>query len=130
MRSLLLFFIIGIATLIGCEKEVNHNNPDTIVEDCDKLKLDSSLIHFDSSFIRLIAGSDRNEFFDITHSNIELCRLDQGLGREFFPALYFPNYTPISNFQYADDMRCIVLYDEGKVKVFPYSLLSQHEIIN
>lgn len=130
MRCLLLFVLITLTTFIGCEKEIVQNNPETFVEDCNVLKLDSSLIQFDSNFIRLVAGSERNEFFDVTDSNIELCRLDQGLGREFFPALYFPNYTPISNFQYADDMRCIVLYDEGKVKVFPYSLLSQHEIIN
>ena len=130
MRRFLFFSILCTSLLIGCEKVAIQDTPDTFVDDCEGLKLDSSLVQFDPNYTRLVAGSDRNEFFDVTNSNIELCRLDQGLGREFFPALYLPNYSPISNFQYADDMRVIVIYDEGETKVYPYSLLSQHEIIN
>lgn len=100
-----------------------------IISFCSELNIDSSNIIKTDNSILLKAGGQQ-ESFDITDSNIDLCKLNQGLGREFFPALYDPRYEPSNSFHYHDQMPCLILKDDGEIKVFPYSLLSQHETIN
>lgn len=103
---------------------------ETISQDCTAYKIDSSLVIQQGDEQYLVAGPDVHEKFNITNSDIDLCKLNQGLGREYFPALYDPTYEPISEFLYGDDMMCIVTIDGSSKKVYPYSVLSQHETIN
>ncbi len=131
--SILLILCNLLFWLSSCN---SSNEPITVIqeeeeqEECTKYSIDSSLIYIENSETRLIAGVEDHEYFNITDSDIDLCKLNQGLGREYFPALYDPEYSPISIFQYKDDMPCILLRDDGEIKIFPYSILSQRETIN
>lgn len=127
-KSITILLITLVA--LSCTKQDTPIVTDTPKNECDRLYIDSAFIVEDRDIIKLLAGNESHEYFDITEANIEHCQLNQGLGREFFPALYQPKYEPLSNFQYADDMQCIVVTDDAQEYVYPYSLLSQHEVIN
>ncbi len=122
----LLFFSCSESLVDSTSNMVQVTNED----DCESYKIDSSLIIYHGSKQYLIAGAKEEEKFNITDSDIDLCKLNQGLGREYFPALYAPMYDPITEFLYSDDMMCIVTTDGSSKKVYPYSVLSQHETIN
>lgn len=122
----LLFFSCSESLVDPTNNAITEVNED----DCESYKIDSSLV-LDNGFSQyLIAGAKEEEKFNISNSDIDLCKLNQGLGREYFPALYDPAYEPISEFLYSDDMMCIVTIDGSSKKVYPYSVLSQHETIN
>lgn len=109
---------------------VDKIQEETITEECTAYKIDSSLVIQEADMQFLVAGPTLDEKFNITNSEIDLCKLNQGLGREYFPALYEPQYDPIESFSYNDGMECIVIDDDNIKKIYPYSVLSQHETIN
>jgi hypothetical protein len=124
---LLAFFI-----LTSCNDETPLGISEEFLEEettCDRLRIDSSKVIVQENRLILRAGNE-NEVFDITDSNLDLCKLRQGLGREFFPALYEPTYDPLDSFFYADDMQCILLRDKGVIRIYPYSVLAGHEAVN
>ncbi len=132
-RSHFLYLLacLSIACIQSCEKSssIVPIDLEEEVDVCIKYSIDSSFVINEAESTFLKAGGN-GEKFDVSDSNIDLCKLNQGLGREFFPALYDPQYLPIVEFQYGDDMRCVIIKDETTIKVYPYSLLSQHETIN
>ena len=129
-KLIYISFILILA--IGCSESTfnSFEEEKEQVQLCSRLSIDSSLVVSNENEVILIAGTKEEEIFNITNSDIDICKLNQGLGREYFPALFAPEYTELKHFDYSDNMRCIVIKDQGAVKVYPYSLLSQHEVIN
>ncbi len=129
-----IFTAILFLLFVSCSESLVDPTSNMIAvvndDDCVRYKIDSSLVVDDGSSLYLIAGAKEEEKFNISNSDIDLCKLNQGLGREYFPALYEPMYDPITEFLYSDDMMCIVTIDGSSKKVYPYSVLSQHETIN
>lgn len=70
--------------------------------------------------------------FNITGWELKPCQLNLALGKEHFDALIDPTYVRVS--EYADDYDStdlvIVLKSDDKQKVYPYKLLTNHELIN
>jgi cytochrome c biogenesis protein CcdA len=56
--------------------------------------------------------------------------LDGGPGKDGIPAINEPKFEPISNFKHPDSVQAIVLKDRTNVKVYPYNILTWHEIVN
>jgi hypothetical protein len=129
-RIIIVFIYLAILSCSEPFGIIDKNHNATIDEECIAYKIDSSLIVQDGNIQYLIAGPTNHEKFNISDSDIDLCKLNQGLGREYFPALYEPQYDPIEKFSYDDGMECIVVNDGKIKKIFPYCVLSQHETIN
>lgn len=130
MQNFIYFFSFLI--LVSCGNETPFGFGEFLLkkeQECDRLKIDSSFLVSQGDRLLLKAGKN-DEVFDITNSNLDLCKLRQGLGREFFPALYDPTYDPLDSFFYADEMKCILMRDDGVVKIYPYSVLAGHEAVN
>jgi hypothetical protein len=60
------------------------------------------------------------------------CNLYYGLGREHFPALLETQYEPLSDVidNFDDIEKTLVLSVGGIVKIFPFSILVKHELVN
>lgn len=127
-----IIFFVSLLILVSCGNETSLGIGEDVLKDvqeCDRLKIDSSALILQEDRLILKAGNE-DEVFDITSSNLDLCKLRQGLGREFFPALYEPTYDPLDSFFYADEMRCVLMRDNGVIRIYPYSVLAGHEVVN
>lgn len=80
----------------------------------------------------LWAGEDSTTHFNITNWNLDECNLHNGLGRETFPALLSPKFTPIQNVinNYEDHERALVLVGADTIKVYPNNTLREYETVN
>lgn len=68
---------------------------------------------------------------DYSQSTVELdLVLSGGPGKDGIPALTNPEFEPIEESIVAEDTQVIVVENEGEVKVYPYSILVWHEIVN
>jgi cytochrome c biogenesis protein CcdA len=56
--------------------------------------------------------------------------LSGGPGKDGIPALTNPKMEPIKNFKRSGDIQAIVLLSETETKVYPYNILTWHEIVN
>lgn len=56
--------------------------------------------------------------------------LSGGPGKDGIPALDNPSFIPISDFSRSDSIQAIVVKGESTVKVYPYNILTWHEIVN
>jgi hypothetical protein len=53
-----------------------------------------------------------------------------GPGRDGIPAIDSPKFIPLKEVEYPDSIQAIVLKDKDEVKVYPYNILTWHEIVN
>ncbi len=53
-----------------------------------------------------------------------------GPGKDGIPAIDEPSFTPLSGFTRPDSVQAIVLVGETEIKVYPYNILTWHEIVN
>ena len=53
-----------------------------------------------------------------------------GPGKDGIPAIDNPTFVPLSEFDRPDDIQAIVLVGEKETKVYPYNILTWHEIVN
>lgn len=56
--------------------------------------------------------------------------LDGGPGKDGIPAIDEPQFEQISSYKHSDSIQAIVLRDNDTVKVYPYNILTWHEIVN
>ena len=53
-----------------------------------------------------------------------------GPSKDGIPALEDPDFIPLSNFPHSDTVQTIVLVGDNVTKVYPYNILTWHEIVN
>ncbi|PJE65197.1 hypothetical protein COU91_03105 [Candidatus Saccharibacteria bacterium CG10_big_fil_rev_8_21_14_0_10_47_8] len=56
--------------------------------------------------------------------------LSGGPGKDGIPAIDEPKFEPIGNFKHSDSVQAIVIEDKDTVRVYPYNILTWHEIVN
>lgn len=56
--------------------------------------------------------------------------LSGGPGKDGIPAIDAPVFESIDNFNHPDSVQAIVMKDGNNVKVYPYNILTLHEIVN
>ena len=79
----------------------------------------------------LYGGEVDSMHFDISNWVLNKCNLKNGIGREKFQALLEPIYTPINNItNIPDTEKCLIVYTDIGVKVYPYVTMSFHEAVN
>lgn len=80
----------------------------------------------------LVAGSQRDEWFDVTEFRLNPRNLKYGIGRETFPALIKPKFDSAESTLtwLDDDDRVLAVRIGSNVKVYPIQLLEVHEAIN
>lgn len=132
-----LFLILGSS----CKKEQvvrvepdpnNEMERNTNFAPCDSYFREIGKVYEKENSTFLWAGEDSTSHFDISTWELNECNLLYGLGREAFPALLEPNYTPISEIpsRYEEPEQCIVLHNPGYTKVYPFELMIGHEVVN
>jgi len=138
MRNILLHKTISILyclalVLSSCEgvDEV-FTTPEGEVQNCTNSVISSGKYYEKNDKQYLYGGKDSTTHFEITDWSLSRCNLGNGLGREFFEALNKPSYGSLlqSENQYPDDAEAVLLITESAVKVFPLSLLNEHELVN
>jgi len=53
-----------------------------------------------------------------------------GPGKDGIPAIDTPTFMPLASFSRPDEVQAIVLFGKNVVKVYPYNILTWHEIVN
>lgn len=53
-----------------------------------------------------------------------------GPGKDGIPAIDAPRFVPLDSFTRSDEILAVVLPDGDRVKVYPYNILTWHEIVN
>ena len=74
-----------------------------------------------------------NQFPDTDWSRVDASIegiLSGGPPKDGIPAIDDPKFESISSFKYSDDIRAIVMKSGGSVRVYPYNILTWHEIVN
>lgn len=56
--------------------------------------------------------------------------LSGGPSKDGIPALESPKFVPLADADYADSVQAIVLTNKTETKVYPYNILTWHEIVN
>lgn len=68
---------------------------------------------------------------DWTNANQRLQNaLSGGPSKDGIPAIDTPTFIPLASYDRSDDVQAIVLEDSGQTKVYPYNILTWHEIVN
>jgi hypothetical protein len=68
---------------------------------------------------------------DFSQANPDLANaISGGPARDGIPAIDNPSFVPLSEFDRPDDVQAIVLVGETETKVYPYNILTWHEIVN
>lgn len=81
----------------------------------------------------LFGGSEKSQHFDVSKWTLNACNIkDYGLDRESFPALIGPTYQAFEEVssKFNPTEKAIFLETADKVKVYPYSQMTFHEVIN
>lgn len=53
-----------------------------------------------------------------------------GPGKDGIPSIDTPTFLPIASFDHPDSVQAIVMNDGDDIKVYPYNILTWHEIVN
>ena len=101
-------------------------------DDCLQSALDNGRAFYEEESLYLRGSSTQDWKFDITGWSLNMCNISNGIGRENFPALIKPEYVHIGYEKgiYNESERCIVMFTEGRPKIYPIILMRYHEVIN
>lgn len=137
-----IILIVGIAIITGYDKKLETwildsgygatiQFEESLLERFDPLSEDQSApseFNISANILKAFPETD----WSLTDSRIE--NLVQGIPggnpKDKIPALNEPSFEPISSFQHADSVQAIVLEDGDQIKVYPYNILTWHEIVN
>ncbi len=125
------FFLIFLISCSDTEYPIPLPGADKI--DCETAIITQNKFYEDEDGNRFLwAGENPETHFKINNFSLDICQLKYGLGREHFKALITPQYVPISEVidQFDNIEKTIILKTGSGVKVFPFSILVQHELIN
>ena len=91
---------------------------------------ESSIVTTESEIVPTrLAQSDLNTNFQINDIPLNEI-LSGGPGKNGIPALTDPEFISIAESEISDDITVIFVENEGEQKIYPYSILVWHEIVN
>ncbi|MFT7645029.1 MAG: cytochrome c biogenesis protein CcdA [Candidatus Paceibacteria bacterium] len=137
-----LFFIVGIAIVSGFDKKIETKIIDSEVFDVtqieqrllDKLETENTMTEPNENASAVDIPSHLLELFpntDWDQSNPKLAEaLSGGPSKDGIPALEDPKFIPLSEADYPDEVATIVMIGKNETKVYPYNILTWHEIVN
>jgi len=67
--------------------------------------------------------------WSIADSNLQRA-LHGGPGKDGIPSIDTPKFVPLATFEHPDSVQAILMNDTTGVKVYPYNILTWHEIVN
>ncbi len=126
-----LFFLLG-----ACTPELE---PTPLIEEevepffCGIGGVDNVNVYHRDDSIYLYGADDISTHFNVTNFGLEFTQLKEyGYDRETFKALMEPAYVSAKDLvgAYSREEKVIVLETEQGLKVFPYTLMTYHEVIN
>ena len=144
-----LFILVGLFIMTGLDKKLETKVLDsgyfniTSVEQklLDKIdpptfeESDSAAATYpNSTSVMIDIPRHLNKLFpetDFSKVNPDLAQaLSGGPTKDGIPALDNPKFIPISQSEINGSVQAIVLTNENETKVYPYNILTQHEIVN
>lgn len=128
----LYFFIIISLLFFSCgEEDIRSNSANNLTDkECAYERADE-VVWVENGSKWLYGGEADSMHFDISNWTLNECQLNFGLGREVYKALIKTSYTTITDISgITPSAKCLVLFDEGQVRVYPYHILSYHEVVN
>lgn len=122
---------LSVLIFLGCQ-ENSVEQPKTEVHVCENSIIENGFYYQTNNEQMLWAGEDTITHFNVTGWTLDPCKLRFGFGREYIQALIEPEFEPLSDVsdKYSTDHKSIVVKDGNDVKVFPYDVLYEHELIN
>ncbi len=100
---------------------LNENN----INNLDNIEESSAGVNVPRYLKRVFDDTNWNK----VDSSVEKA-LSGGPGKDGIPSIDNPKFIPISEFKRDKDIQAIVLKDKNVVKVYPYNILTWHEIVN
>lgn len=136
MYRLTFFSAIFLMVLTACSPQIEA--PDIIEEEvepyfCGIGGVENVNVYHRDEKIYLYGADEIATHFDVTNFSLEFTQLKEyGYDRETFKALIEPEYQTIQELvgAYQQDEKVIVLETQEGVKVYPYTLMTYHEVIN
>jgi len=135
----ILILLVGLAIITGVDKKI-----ETWILDSGY----GATINFEQTLINKFDQEGNNEnkkkveisnrylqsvFPDTDWSKVNPSvenALSGGPGKDGIPAIDNPKFKSISEYTYSNDVQAIVLQSNDEVKVYPYNILTWHEIVN
>jgi cytochrome c biogenesis protein CcdA len=139
-----LIILVGIAILTGYDKKIEAaildlgygatiNFEESLIERFAP-KSNNSRVMTPVSEPTIDVPSALNRYFpqtDFSKADPGLAQaISGGPGKDGIPAIDEPRFVPLSEFTYSDNVQAIVLVGKNKTKVYPYNILTWHEIVN
>ena len=139
-----LIILVGIAILTGYDKKIEAaildlgygatiNFEESLIERFAP-KSNNSRVMTPVSEPTIDVPSALNRYFpqtDFSKADPGLAQaISGGPGKDGIPAIDEPRFVPLSEFTYPDSVQAIVLVGKNKTKVYPYNILTWHEIVN
>ncbi len=146
----LLFLIVGLFIITGFDKKVETwvldqgyidgvlDFEQQLLEQADKPKENQSVTSARATapigepsidVPRSLARSFPNTDFSKADSKLEAA-LSGGPAKDGIPAIDEPTFIPLNDFDRPDSVQAIVLVGENETRVYPYNILTWHEIVN
>jgi hypothetical protein len=148
----LLFLIVGLAIIFGLDKQIETKILDTGYLDISRfeqrlldqaqmpdpepetsdLQTSNNEIMALSSEVKIPSHLKRSfSDTDFSKANPDLSgALSGGPTKDGIPALTNPEFIPLSEADYPDSVQAIVLKSDTETRVYPYNILTWHEIVN
>jgi cytochrome c biogenesis protein CcdA len=132
----IIIILVGIAIMTGADKQI-----ETFILDSGY----GATIAFEERLIEKFAPRNvakveitvprhlRNAFPNMDWSNADTSierLLSGGPGKDGIPAIDNPKFVSISEFKGSDQIQAVVLQEGNVTKVYPYNILTWHEIVN
>jgi hypothetical protein len=141
-----LFVIVGVFIISGLDKDLQTKVLDSgyfnigIVEQklLDRVELPEVGAQVETSEVNEIVTVNIPKHIERLFGDTDFSKADPDLanalsggpGKDGIPALDEPKFIPLSEADYPDSIQAIVLKSESGVKIYPYNILTWHEIVN
>ena len=144
----LLFLVVGIFIMTGLDKDLETwvldrgyidgvlNIEQKLLEDAETDTLNNSSLDNNMSNKESAIDVPRSleRHFPTTDFSKADPKLEEALsggpGKDGIPAIDDPKFVPLSEFNRPNNIQAIVLVGESTTKVYPYNILTWHEIVN
>jgi cytochrome c biogenesis protein CcdA len=136
----IIIILVGLAIMTGTDKKIetfilNSGYEATIA--FEERLIEKFKPKNDSSFNQLTTAnipSNLKQVFSKTNWNLanpDIAKaLSGGVGKDGIPSIDIPKFVSIDTFKHSETIKAIVMKDKDKVKVYPYNILTWHEIVN
>lgn len=136
-----LFILIGLLVFTGFDKKLETRLLDSGYLD-GILNIETSLLEGNTpstnspgmrgaSIVVPRALQSQFPLTDFSRADVMLEQaVSGGPGKDGIPAIDAPQFLPLADSNYPDDVQAIVMQGTKEVRVYPYNILTWHEIVN